>query len=119
MNPLARVKAVAAKHQFTMAITLTIIVAFIMTAVSLSLYVSSGAIQLDLSRPGYEAARKELIKPEEKKDFAANGPINKEALDEYQKQFDAQRTELNRIGKYEDKGLDDDALVLSSEATQN
>ena len=102
-----------------MAIALTVIIAFIMTAVSLSLYVSSGTLQLDLSRPGYESARKDLIKPEEKKDFATNGPIDKEALDEYQKQFDAQRTELNRIGKFKDQGLNDDSLTLSTEATQS
>ena len=102
-----------------MAIAATIVIAFIMTAVSLSLYVSSGTLQLDLSRPGYESARKELIKPDDKKDFATNGQINKETLDEYQKQFDAQRTELNRIGKFKDQGLSDDSLTLSSEATQN
>ena len=118
MITLERVKQTAIRHQFTMAIALTIIIAIIMTAISLSLYVSSGTLQLDLSRPGYESARKELIKPEDKSDFATNGPIDKRALDEYQKQFDAQRTELNRIGKFKDQGLSDDSLTLSSEATQ-
>lgn len=115
---IERAKQIASKHQLTLAILLTIAVAFLMTAVSLSLYVSSGTLQLDLSRPGYEAARKELIKPEDKQEFATSGPINKQALEEYQKQFDAQRTELNRIGKFKNNALDDDSLTLSPEATQ-
>ncbi len=118
MISLARMKEIALKHQLTIAIILVVIVAIIMTAVSLSLYVSSGTLQLDLSRPGYESARKELIKPEDKTDYATNGSVNKQALDAYQKLFDAQRTELNRIGKFKDLGLSDDTLMLSGEATQ-
>lgn len=119
MIGLERIKAIAIRHQLTMAIALTIIITLIMTGVSLSLYASSGALQLDLSRPGYEAVRKEIIKPEDKTDFATNGSINKQALDEYQKLFDAQRTQLNSIGTFKDKGLDDDSLTLSPETTQN
>ncbi len=118
MITFEQAKQTASRHQFTMAIGLTIVIAFIMTAVSLSLYVSSGTLQLDLSRPAYESARKELIKPEDKKEFATNGPIDKAALDEYQKQFDAQRTELNRIGKFKDQSISDESLTLSTEATQ-
>lgn len=118
MITLERIKQTAIRHRFMMAIVLTVVIACIMTAISLSLYVSSGTLQLDLSRPGYESARKELIKPEDKKDFAINGAIDKQALEEYQKQFDTQRAELNRIGKFKDHGLSDDSLTLSSEATQ-
>ena len=119
MKLFARVKELTLKHQLPMAILLTVVVAIIMTAVSLSLYVSSGTLQLDLSRPGYESARKELTKPEDKTDYATNGPVNKQALDEYQKLFEAQRAELNRIGKFKDQGLSDDTLMLSGEANQN
>lgn len=111
-----RFKAFATQHQFMMAILLTIFVAILMTGVSLSLYVSSGTLQLDLSRPGYASARKELIKPQSTDEFATNGPINKQALDEYQKLFDEQRKELNSIGKFNDKGLDDDSLTLGQAA---
>ena len=119
MNWLNHAKAYAAQHQFMMAIIFTVLVAIIMTGVSLSLYVSSGTLQLDLSRPGYEAARKELIKPQSTNEFAVSGPINKQALDEYQKLFDEQRKELNSIGKFKDKGLDDDSLTLAPGTAQN
>ncbi len=118
MMTVVKLRKIATRHQLTLAIVLTVVIALIMTAVSLSLYVSSGTLQLDLSRPGYESARKELIKPEDKTDYASNGPVNKQALDEYQKLFDAQRTELNRIGRFKDQGLSDDTLMLSTEATQ-
>lgn len=118
MISFARMKETAQKHQLTIAIVLIVVIAVIMTAVSLSLYVSSGTLQLDLSRPGYESARKELIKPEDKTDYATNGPVNKQTLDAYQKLFDAQRTELNRIRTFKDQGLSDETLTLSTEASQ-
>ena len=119
MNWLNHFKAFATQHQFMMAIIFTVFIAIIMTGVSLSLYVSSGTLQLDLSRPGYETARKELIKPQSTNEFATNGPINKQALEEYQKLFDEQRKELNSIGKFKDKGLDDDSLTIAQGTAQN
>lgn len=113
MSVLTRAKSMVVDHQFAWAITLAVLIACLMTAVSLSLYVSTGAIQLDLSRPGYETARKEIIKPTNTPDFAAYGVIDVKTLDEYQERFDSQRTSLNKIGKFKDKSLEDDSLSLS------
>lgn len=112
-------RTLAVRHQLVMAIALTIFIALIMTVVSLSLYVSSGTLQLDLSRPGYESARKELIKPQNEADFATNGSVDKEALEKYQKLFDEQRKELNSIGKFKDKALEDETLTLAQDPAQN
>lgn len=112
-------RSLVSRHQLVMAIALTIFIALIMTVLSLSLYVSSGTLQLDLSRPGYESARKELIKPQNDADFASNGPVNKETLETYQKLFDEHRKELNSIGKFKDKALDDDTLIFSQDTVQN
>lgn len=114
MTYLERAQALAQRHRFTMAIILTISIALLMTVISLSLYVSSGTLQLDLSRPGYESARKEIINPDDDSDFATTGPVNKRALDEYQKLFDAQRKELDSIAKFKGKGLEDESLGMGS-----
>ena len=112
MNAFYKIQGIILRHQFAVAMVITILIAFTMTAISLSLYSSSGTLQLDLSRPGYETARKEIINPEDKDEFATNGPINKKSLEEFQALYDAQRKELNSIGKYNDKGLDDESLTL-------
>lgn len=108
-----KLKSVIDRHQLTGAIILTIVIALIMTSISLSLYVSSGTLQLDLSRPGYESARKEIINPDNNNEFSASGSINQQSLEEYQKQFDSQRSELNSIGNFKDQGLSDESLTIS------
>ena len=84
-----------------------------MTAISLSLYASSGTLQLDLSRPGYEAARKNIINPDDTSTFSASGPVDAKALEQYQKLFDAQRKEMNTLSRFKDNGLSDPSLGLS------
>lgn len=114
-----RVRQIAERHRFLLAIFAVIAIGCIMTAISLSLYASSGTLQLDLSRPGYEAARKEIINPDDTSTFSASGPVDKKALDQYQKLFDAQRKEMNTLSRFKDNGLSDPALGLSEpEQTQ-
>jgi hypothetical protein len=99
------------RHRFVFAITAVISVALLMTAVSLSLYVTSGTSRLDLSRPGYEAVRKDVqITPEE--NFASDGPVDKAALDEFNRLLQKRRTNLNALGDFKDTSLDDATLRL-------
>lgn len=105
-------KAFVARHKFAFAILSVTVIAVLMTAVSLSLYVSSGTFRLDLSRPGYEAVRKDVQEtPEEK--FRSDGPINKAALDEFERLLQKRRTNLNGLGDFEDTSLDDSSLQLA------
>lgn len=94
--------------------TLVVVIAVLMTVISLSLYVSSGTLQLDLSRPGYESVRKNIVNPNNRSEFASSGPVNTEVLNEYQKRFDSQRGELNAIGSFKDAGLEDASLGLNA-----
>ena len=49
-------------HRFAFFIASCIIVAIVMTGISLVLYQRSGAMKLDMSRPGYESVRTEVEK---------------------------------------------------------
>lgn len=119
MKPIAFIKENASKHRFTAAIVIVIAVAMTMTAISLSLYYSSGTLQLDLSRPGYETARKNIVNPDDTSEFSPYGPINSQTLSKYQTLFDTQRREMNALGNFKDKGLDDASLLLNeSDASQ-
>lgn len=114
MNWIERFRATAERHRFSIAIAFVIAIACTMTAVSLSLYASSGTRQLDLSRPGYETARKEIINPDDTSTFSPNGAIDKKTLEQYQKLFDNQRKEMNTLSRFKDSGLGDPALGLSA-----
>ena len=104
-------RATIERHRFLFAIAAVIAAALLMTAISLSLYITSGTSRLDLSRPGYEQARKD-IKPTPEDSFSSDGPVDKASLDEFQKLYDARRTNLNELGDFKDTTLDDSSLRL-------
>lgn len=105
-------KGLISRHRFPFAITGVVGIAFLMTAISLSLYVTSGTSRLDLSRPGYENVRKDVQEgPEET--FRSDGPVNKAALDEFERLLQKRRDNLNGLGDFEDTSLDDTSLRLS------
>lgn len=107
------VKTVRA-HQFIAMIIIAIVIALFLVYVALSLYQNSGAIQLDLSRPGYDSARQEAVKDNEVfKGFASDGPINKDTLNEFDNLYKQKAAEaLIGIDAFSGDALSDSALSL-------
>ena len=101
-------------HQFLVMIISVILVSLFLVYVALSLYVSSGTIQLDLSRPGYASAREEATKSAEVfKGFSEDGPINEESLNEFDKLYKEKAAEaLIDIDAFSGDALSDQALSL-------
>jgi hypothetical protein len=91
-----------------------ILIALFLVYVALSLYQNSGAIQLDLSRPGYDSARKEAVKDTQVfKGFNTDGPINKDALKEFDGLYKQKAAEaLIGIDAFSGDALSDSALSL-------
>lgn len=104
-------RATIERHRFPFAIAAVVAIALLMTAVSLSLYITSGTSRLDLSRPGYEQVRKD-VKPSPEDSFSSDGPVDKASLNEFQKLYDARRTNLNELGDFKSTTLDDNSLKL-------
>lgn len=109
---LARLRQFANRHLFLLAISGAVVVGFIMTLISMSLYFSSGASQLDLSRPGYEDVRAEVRDNQPANDFSPTGPLNPEIMDEFQELFDEQREALNSLSDYDDRAFTDKSLRI-------
>lgn len=105
---------VVRNHQFIFMIIGVVAVAFFLVYIALSLYVSSGAIQLDLSRPGYASAREEAAKSNEVfKGFSEDGPINSEALNQFDELYKQKAAEaLIDIDAFSGEALSDEALSL-------
>lgn len=99
-------------HRIAFALGLAILVSLMLTFVSLSLYIRSGASRLDLSRPGYEAARQQLISTVDQDSFSANGPVDAKSLKEFQTLFDKRRTNLNKLDPFSPTVVDNESLRL-------
>ncbi|HET7629894.1 MAG TPA: hypothetical protein VFK03_00805, partial [Candidatus Saccharimonadales bacterium] len=73
------------QHKLLAAITGAVFIAMIMTAISMSLYYSTGAEVLDLSRPGYEAVRQAVNdKSHEDATFSGDGPVDQKVIEQFQ-----------------------------------
>lgn len=107
-------------HQFLIMIVGAILVSLFLVYVALSLYVSSGTLQLDLSRPGYDSAREEATKGTEVfKGFSEDGPIDDESLNEFDKLYKQKAAgALIEIDAFSSDALSDEALSLNEEEVQ-
>ena len=101
------------RHRFPFALFSVVGITIIMTAISLSLYVSSGTSQLDLSRPGFEKIREE-VKQAPNDNFSSTGPVDTQSVDEFDTLYKKQRAYINALGNFQDSSLDDSSLQLEA-----
>jgi hypothetical protein len=101
-------------HQYFSMVILVIFISLFLVYVALSLYQSSGTLQLDLSRPGYDSARQEAIKDKEVfNGFSGDGPITKSSLNEFDTLYKKKAAEaLIDIDAFSGDSLSDAALAL-------
>lgn len=114
-KPLGRFE----RHRFAIMIAFAIGIALFLVAVALALYVSSGAVQLDLSRPGYVSVRKEASESTSSFDgFSANGVIDKKVLGDFRKQYTAQVDKATKLDAFGGDVMSDQALSIDAPTDQ-
>lgn len=95
------------------------VIAFIVTVVSTMLYVASGTITTDLSRPGYERVRKEVKSPKTEQIYDTTSPVTAKAIDEFMKDYTKRVQALNGYSNFSGTALDDNDLQLAPGAPSN
>lgn len=101
------------RHQFITIVASAILISLFLVYVALSLYRSSGALQLDLSRPGYDNARKEASKDKQIfKGFSSEGEINQKSLDEFSEMYRQKGIEALSVDAFSGTALSDETLML-------
>lgn len=114
MNPTwEKTKQLIDRHRITYGIVGALLVAMLLTTISLSLYVSSGASRLDLSRPGYESARGDIEQNQSETPFSSTGPLNSDVANDFQRRFDSARAQLNELDDFSSNALDDTELQIT------
>lgn len=100
------------QHKFFVLIAGVILLSTFLVSVALSLYNSSGAAQLDLSRPGYQEVRKQASRDTTTKTFPATGALNKAALDSFSKLYDEQTAKVVSTDAFDAAALSEESLQL-------
>lgn len=103
------------KHRFLALVAGVILIALFLVSVALSLYNSSGAAQLDLSRPGYKDVRDLAKRDTTSKSFPASGTLDKEALDLFSKLYGEQSSKVTSSATFDESALSAESLQLFTE----
>lgn len=105
-------------HRFLLLIVLAVVVAIIMTVVSMTIYNFSGAAQLDLSRPGYRSVSDQVETERDTFDYSASGPINKQTVDEFTTLYDEQATKAKGVDAFNGDPLNPEVLEFGTPAAE-
>lgn len=106
------------EHRFIILIAGSIIVALMLVAVSMSMYLNSPARQLDASRPGFVSVRDKIEKFDDFKEFSASGPVDKQALDDFKKLYSQQVRDASGYNAFSGEALSDQTLHINSPEEQ-
>lgn len=101
------------QHKFMALVGLAIMTALILASISLYLYKSSGAVQLDLSRPGYESVRQQAGHSSEFAGYSSSGTIDKDALDSFRSMYDEKHKEVTTGDSFGGDVMSDTALGIA------
>lgn len=114
---IERATIIFEKYRFVFLILGALIIAGIMTTISLSLYASSGASKLDFSRPGFEKVRNDIVvEDKDEKPFDTTGDLDAAAMRDFQSRFTKQRDEITKLNNFGSDILSDEALGLTQSA---
>lgn len=104
------------RHRFLLMIGASIVVAIMLVAVSMKLYNSSGAAQLDLSRPGYEHVSEKSLQSEVFKGYSAVGEVTPTTVKEFQAMYAKRANQATNIDAFGGDVMSDTALSLDAPA---
>ena len=106
------------QHRFMLMIGITIVIALFLVVVSLALYNSSGAAQLDLSRPGYQSIRQQATDSETFTSYPATGELDKEALNTFRTMYSEQSKRLTEVNSFGGNVMSDKSLSIDAPAVK-
>lgn len=106
----------AARFGLPFGIFLAIVIALLLTVVSMALYFISGTSKLDLSRPGYESARKQITHDSSNdQSFPSTGPIDAKVIKDFLARYDKETKNLDQYDKFDQNILDDTQIGLTDQ----
>ena len=106
------------RHRLSLLLILTVSIATIMTIVSVIIYNSTGAAQLDLSRPGYRSVSGQVEKTDAIDTYSSSGAINKETIEEFMKLYDAQASKAKAVDAFNGDPLNPEVLEFGTPASE-
>ena len=104
------------RHRFLFLIISAIIISGVLVSISIMMYNSSGAAQLDLSRPGYVNVRAKTVdSTSDFKNYPDSGAMSQSAIDEFKALYNDQAQKTKAANAFKSDPLNPDSLGINSE----
>jgi LPS O-antigen subunit length determinant protein (WzzB/FepE family) len=105
-----------AARQIVVVIALSVLVALVMTVISMYMYKMDDVSRLDVSLPNREQVRPTETggTNDDVETFSASGAVTAETLDKFQSMFDTRRKTLDSLGAYDGNVLDFESLRITT-----
>jgi hypothetical protein len=102
------------KHRFSLLIVMAILAVSGLVLISMTLYYSSGAAQLDLSRPGYKSVRAQAVTSDSDfQNYSSTGVINQSTISEFKSLYARQVQKIEAVDAFGGDPLSPDSLGIS------
>jgi len=99
------------RHKFFVFITSSIVLAIVITTISMALYNSSGTAQLDLSRPGYKSVRAQSINEDSGfTAFSSFGELNPKVIKDFKTLYNQRTQKIKSVDAFGGDPLSPEAL---------
>ena len=98
--------------RFVIGLGLALIIAFLMTCLSVYIYVRSDIANIDLSRPGYEAIRKDIKTVDNSQAFSSSGPLSAQTVDQFTGLYASQSKDLHSFDDFSKDVINNDSLGM-------
>ena len=96
----------------------SIVIAILLVFVSMALYVSSGAAQLDLSRPGYKSVQDKIDRSDTFKSFPATGSVTDKTIEDFLELYNRQTKSVSGTDAFNPETLSEQTLEIDSPANE-
>lgn len=107
------------QHRLSVLLAGTVLIAIVLTVISVIMYNTSGAAQLDLSRPGYRAVSDKVEKQPKIDSYSSTGPVTKDSIQEFIKLYDKQLEKAKAVDAFNGDPLNPEVLEFgTSEAAE-
>ena len=106
------------RHRLSLLLIITVSIAIVMTVISVVIYNSTGAAQLDLSRPGYRSVSDKVIREDAIDPYSSSGPVNKEVIKEFMRLYDQQADKAKKVDAFNGDPLNPEVLVFGTPASE-
>lgn len=106
------------RHRFLVLIAGVILISCVLVGVAMHLYNTSGAAQVDLSRPGYQSVRSEASRDSVPEDaFPSTGKLDDAAFSKFTKAYDNHAKRVVGVDSFDPEALSDESLQLYQDQT--